>query len=279
MILKSFSKINLSLNINGKFKKNGLHKIQSYFCLIDIFDEIKIKENNNKKDTIKFKGRFIKHLSNKDNSITNTLKILRENNLISKYYSVSVKKNIPVFAGLGGGTSNSACIIKYLLKKKINKNLFKHLTKKIGSDLKLFFYKQGFLKNLETINAFPKKHKLYFLLVYPNIKCSTKYVYSKVNSFSSKIINNFRIINKKRRFIKSLINQNNRLQSIVEKKHPIIKNLILEIEQKKGCYFSRMTGSGSVCYGVFKSEKTAKVALNRIKLKYPKYWASFAKTI
>ena len=43
--------------------------------------------------------------------------------------------------------------------------------------------------------------------------------------------------------------------------------------------FSRMTGSGSVCYGVFKSEKTAKVALNRIKLKYPKYWASFAKTI
>ena len=87
------------------------------------------------------------------------------------------------------------------------------------------------------------------------------------------------MINKKRKFIKSLINQNNHLQSIVEKKYPIIKNLILEIEQKKGCYFSRMTGSGSVCYGVFKSEKTAKVALNRIKLKYPKYWASFAKTI
>ena len=49
MILKSFSKINLSLNINGKFKKNGLHKIQSYFCLIDIFDEIKIEENKNSK--------------------------------------------------------------------------------------------------------------------------------------------------------------------------------------------------------------------------------------
>ena len=48
---------------------------------------------------------------------------------------------------------------------------------------------------------------------------------------------------------------------------------------KKGCYFSRMTGSGSVCYGVFKSEKTAKAALNRIKLKHPKYWLSVAKTI
>ena len=48
---------------------------------------------------------------------------------------------------------------------------------------------------------------------------------------------------------------------------------------KKGCYFSRMTGSGSVCYGVFKSKKTAKAALNAIKLKHPKCWLSVAKTI
>jgi 4-diphosphocytidyl-2C-methyl-D-erythritol kinase len=40
-----------------------------------------------------------------------------------------------------------------------------------------------------------------------------------------------------------------------------------------------MTGSGSVCYGVFESEKTAKVALTRIKSKYPKFWFSVAKTI
>ena len=40
-----------------------------------------------------------------------------------------------------------------------------------------------------------------------------------------------------------------------------------------------MTGSGSACYGVFESEKVAKAALNGIKLKYPKYWSSVAKTI
>ena len=57
------------------------------------------------------------------------------------------------------------------------------------------------------------------------------------------------------------------------------RKMQVEIEKKKGCYFSRMTGSGSVCYGVFKSEKTAKAALNRIKLKYPRYWLSVAKTI
>jgi len=279
MLLKSFSKINLSLNINRKLKKNKLHDIQSYFCLIDLFDQIKIKKIKARKDKVKFKGQFSKYIQKTNNSIIDSLKILRERNLISDYYSVLVNKKIPVFSGMGGGTSNAFCLIKYLTRNKINKDLLSILDKKIGSDLKLFFYKQGFLKNLETINDFQRKYRLYFLLAYPNIKCSTKYVYSKVKKYTSKSKHNFSKINDKIKFIDFLINKNNDLQSIVENKYPIIKKLIIEIGEKKGCYFSRMTGSGSVCYGVFKSEKAAKAALNGIKLKHPKYWLLVAKTI
>ena len=279
MVLKSFSKINLSLNINRKLKENRLHDIQSYFCLINLFDQIKIKKIKGRKDVVKFKGKFSKYIKKTNNSIIDTLEILRERNLISDYYSVLVDKKIPVFSGMGGGTSNAVCLIKYLTRNKINKNLSSILDKKIGSDLKLFFYEQGFLKNLKTINDFRRKYRLYFLLVYPNIRCSTRYVYSKVKKYSSKSKYSFSKINDKSKFIDFLINKNNDLQSIVENKYPIIKKLIIEIEQKKGCYFSRMTGSGSVCYGVFKSEKTAKAALNGIKLKYPKCWLSVAKTI
>ena len=279
MLLKSFSKINLSLNINRKLKENKLHDIQSYFCLINLFDQIKIKKIKDRKDVVKFKGKFSKYINKRNNSIIDTLKILRERNIISDYYSVLVDKRIPVFSGMGGGTSNAVCLIKYFTRNKINKNLLSILDKKIGSDLKLFFYEQGFLKNLRTINNFRRKYKLYFLLVYPNVKCSTPYVYSKVKKYSSDLKYNFSKINDKSKFIKTLTKKNNDLQFIVEKKYPIIKKLIIEIGQKKGCYFSRMTGSGSVCYGVFKSQKTAKVALNGIKLKYPKYWASVAKTI
>ncbi len=190
-----------------------------------------------------------------------------------------IDKKIPVFSGMGGGTSNAICLIKYLARNKIDKNLSSILDKKIGSDSRLFFYEQGFLKNLKIINDFPRKYRLYFLLVYPNIRCSTRYVYSKVKKYSSKSKYNFSKINYKSKFIDFLINENNDLQSIVENKYPIIKKIIVEIGKKKGCYFSRMTGSGSVCYGVFKSEKTAKVALNEIKLKHPKCWMSVAKTI
>ena len=59
MVINSYSKINLSLNINSKLK-NGLHEIQSYFCLINLKDKINIRKIKKQKDTICFKGPFAK---------------------------------------------------------------------------------------------------------------------------------------------------------------------------------------------------------------------------
>ena len=71
----------------------------------------------------------------------------------------------------------------------------------------------------------------------------------------------------------------NDLQFVVENKHPFIKKLLKDIENEKGCCFSRMTGSGSVCYGLFNNQILAKKALNKLKYKYPKFWFSLAKTV
>ena len=281
MSLKSFSKINLSLSVSKKipYKKKYLHNIQSYFCMINLYDKIKIKKINSQEDKIKFHGKFAHQVNKKNNSVKNVLKILRRNKLISNYYSISINKNIPAFAGLGGGTSNAFYIAKHFTKGKINKKLSAILNQKIGSDFKLFFHKEGFLENIKNVRKLKNKYKLNFLLVYPNLRCSTKYVYSKVKEFSKKLKHNPNMRKNKRTFINELANKNNDLQLIVEKKFPIIKKLIFEISKKKGCYFSRMTGSGSLCYGIFNSDKTAKGALNKVKSKYPKYWISLAKTI
>ena len=184
MVLKSFSKINLSLNINSKLK-NGLHDIQSYYCLINLFDKIKIRKIDKKKDKVVFFGPFVKYIKKSNNSIINLLKLLRKLELISGYYSVKVIKNIPVFSGLGGGTSNAASVLKFLLKGKVSKKILEKVEKLIGSDLRLFFHKQGFLQNLRTIKTI-KKQKLFFLLSRPNIICSTKKIYSKVKKYSKK---------------------------------------------------------------------------------------------
>ena len=277
MILNSYAKINLTLKINSK-SNNDLHEIQSYFCLIDLVDQIKLKKVKAKKDSIIFKGPFAKLVNKSNNSILLLLNVLRNLRLISSYYSITVKKNIPVFAGLGGGTSNAAFILKYILKKKINISLLNKLQKKIGSDLKLFFYKQGFLKNLQSIIEI-KKQKMYFVLIKPSVKCSTKEIYSKVKNYSKKKTLNKNEINSKLKFIGHISKNCNELQSIVEKKYPIVKDLLKNIKNEKGCYFSRMTGSGSVCYGLFNSQINAKRALNNLKTKYPKFWSSLAKTV
>lgn len=277
MVLKSFSKINLSLNINSKLK-NGLHDIQSYYCLINLFDKIKIRKIDKKKDKVVFFGPFVKYIKKSNNSIINLLKLLRKLELISGYYSVNVIKNIPVFSGLGGGTSNAASVLKFLLKGKVSKNILEKVEKLIGSDLRLFFNKQGFLQNLRTIKTI-KKQKLFFLLSRPNIICSTKKIYSKVKKYSKKKKFNFQKMNNKKGFINYILEQNNELQSIVEEEYPSIKILLKDINTEKGCYFSRMSGSGSVCYGLFNNESNAKKALNKIKTKHPKFWFSIAKTV
>ncbi len=278
MLIKSYSKINLMLKVNSKHR-NGLHEIQSLYCWINLFDKIKINKIKKKEDKIIFKGPFTKQIKKKNNSVINLLKNLRKLGLISSYYSVKITKNIPVFSGLGGGTSNAAFLLKYLLKGKTNKNLLIKLEKIIGSDLKLFFKKQGFQKDLKTIINLKINQRLYFLLIKPKIKCSTKEVYSKVNKFSRREKFNKNTIKSSKEFIEYLSKNRNDLQFIVEKKYPIINRILTDISNENGCYFSRMTGSGSVCYGLFSNQLLAKKAIVKLKKEYPKFWISLAKTV
>tara|TARA_B100000902_G_C27208579_1_gene863047 strand:- start:20 stop:853 length:834 start_codon:yes stop_codon:yes gene_type:complete len=277
MVIKSYSKINLTLSVGHK--KKDLHEIQSYFCLIDLADKIKLKKIKAKKDKTILKGPFANLVNKSNNSILDILKFLRKLKIISDYYSVTVEKNIPVFAGLGGGTGNAAFIFKHIVKQKTNKSLLSRIEDKIGSDFKLFFYKQGFLSNSHLIIDLKKKQKMFFLLIQPDIKCSTKEIYSGVRNYSNKKAFEKKILTSKPNLISFLSESSNDLQSIVENKYPVVKELLINIKNEKGCYFSRITGSGSVCYGLFNNQINAKKALNNLKIKYPEFWSSVAKTV
>ncbi len=278
MVINSFSKINLTLLVNAK-QKNGYHNIQSYFCLINLKDKINVKKIKGKKDKIKFTGTFARLVNKKENSIKSILILMRNLNLTKSYYSISVEKKIPVFAGLGGGTSNAYTLMKHILRNKFSNKNLNIIEKKIGTDFNLFFHKTGFLKSLGSVVNFKMKQKLFFVLIQPPFKCSTKNIYSKVNNYSKKTTFIRKKIVKKKEFLNFLSQSRNDLQSVVEKKYPKIERILNNISIQKGCCFSRMTGSGSVCYGLFIDQNSAKKALNKLKYKYPKFWVSFAKTV
>ena len=276
--IKSHAKINLFLNILEKLPSK-LHNIQTASVLVDLCDEISIKRVNATKDKIIFKGKFRNYIDKKNNSIMKTIRILREKKIIKDFYKIIIKKNIPVFAGLGGGSSNAAYLIKYFYKKNLDKINLKIFKKAIGTDLLLFSKNQLFQKNLHQAITFRDKLDLYFVLVFPNIKCSTKKIYQifdKNNNISKKRYNN-RI--KKKDIIRSFYEEGNNLERVVEDKYPNITKILNFLGLQKGCYFSRITGSGSVCFGIFKAHKDADSALKQTKLKFPKYWCAITKTI
>ena len=279
-MIKSYSKINLFLKVLKK-NKNGLHNIQSSVMLLDLHDEINVKTINKDKDKITFLGRFNENINKNINSISKVLSLLRNQNLISskKKYKIVINKKIPVFAGLGGGTSNAASLIKYFLKNKPNNKLLTIFEKEIGSDFRLFFLNHSFQKSLKNIIKFKKKYAFYFVLTYPNIKCFTKEVYSKVKKFNLSLKIDPSKILSKGKYIEFIKNENNDLQEIVERKYKKIKKILDLIKLQKNCLFSRMTGSGSVCFGVFFNRKSAILGLRTIQKKLPNCWCVLTKSI
>ena len=134
-------------------------------------------------------------------------------------------------------------------------------------------------RNKNDILRLKKKFRLNLLIVYPNLICSTEKIYKKNKKKSFfKLQPSFNTINKKK-LINYLKNEHNDLEKTVVKIYPKVKKIIDYIKSQKGCYFSRITGSGSACIGIFSNMNNAIYAKKLIKLKYPKYWCVVSKTI
>ena len=282
--IKSYCKINLSLRVLKKLN-NGYHNIMSLITFCDLHDIILISKIGNLKDKISFSGKFKKGINKKKNTITKVLSLLRRNQLIeNKAFKINVQKNIPHGSGLGGGSSNAAYLLNYFNSKmrlKLNKKKIKKLASQIGFDVPI---------NLERRNTFltgkrgeilrlKQKFRLNLLIVYPNLICSTKKIYKRNKKISLSKLPSLFYIKDNKKLINLLKNENNDLEKAVVKIYPKVKKIIDYIKSQKGCYFSRITGSGSACIGIFSNMKNVIYAQKLIKLKYPKYWCVVSKTI
>ena len=282
--IKSFCKINLSLQVIKKLN-NGYHNIKSLITFCKLHDLISISNIQSLNDRISFSGKFKKGIDKKTNTVTKVLSLLRKKNYIkNQAFRINIQKNIPHGSGLGGGSSNAATLINYFnskMKLKLNKKKKKKIADQIGFDVAI---------NLERKNTFltgkkdeilrlDKKFGFNLLIVYPNLICSTKKIYEKNRKISLIKSQSFIYIKNKKKLISILKKENNDLEKVVIKIYPQVKKIIDLIKTQKGCYFSRITGSGSACIGIFSDMRNAVYAKKRIKLKYPKYWCVVSKTI
>ena len=282
--IKSYCKINLSLKVLKKLN-SGYHNIISLITFCDLHDVISISRIRNLKDEISFSGKFKKGINKKSNTITKVLNLLRSIKLLeNQAFKINVRKNIPHGSGLGGGSSNAADLLNYFnskMKLKLSKNKIKKLAGQIGFDVPVNLEKRNtFLTGKKgEILRLNQKFKLNLLIVYPNLICSTKKIYERNRKINLSKPQSIFYIKNNKKLINLLKNENNDLEKTVIKIYPKVKKIIDYIKSQKGCYFSRITGSGSACIGIFSNMKNAIYAQKLIKLKYPKYWSVVSKTI
>jgi len=278
--IKSYAKINLSLNIVGKLRSKKKHKIESLVSFVNLYDLIYLRPISLDRHKVYFSGRFSKGISSK-NTVSKLLQILDEKRLLNnKKFEIKIKKNIPQQSGMGGGSMNAACLINYFKKKKIiklnNKKLI-NISNLVGSDVMLGINpKNSILSSSGKLTKFKKRVGFHVLIVKPNFGCSTKLIYSKVRHYSKAKYNN-----PKQSFLskKNIINSSNALEKIVFKKYPELMKLKLFLIKLSNVIFVRMSGSGSSILAYFYSKKATENAKKEFKKKFNNYWCITSRTI
>ena len=268
----------MALNVTGK--SFSMHKIESIVSFLDLHDQIFIKKIRNKNHHIKFEGLFRRNIK-KDNTISKLFKILEKEKILQNLkFKVIVKKNIPSRAGLGGGSMNAACVLKFLIKKKfikISKKRVLKITSLIGSDVILGMYSKNLiLKSNKKIKEFSIKNPFHILIVKPNFGCSTGEIYSSIKKFKKP---KFHRPSKKMFEINFLKKTQNDLENVSFNKYPKIHRLKIFLEKLPKVELVRMTGSGSAVIAYFLSKKHCRDSEKKVKKQFRNYWCKISKTI
>ena len=264
MQIKSYAKINLTLDILGK-RSDGYHEMDTILQQISLHDIISLE---NMESEIKIECDA-KELENSSNLAFRAAEIMKEVFGISKGVKISISKKIPVGAGLSGGSSNAAAVMKGLNKLwniELKEEKLAELGKSLGMDVPFHIY-GGTCRGKErgdVIERLKPLEKYYLAIAYPGFGISTKEAYGSVvigkNMSSEKFAKNYNIEFMHNDFEKSIF-----------KKYPGL----IDIKTILGQH-SLLSGSGSCVFGLFSLKNEA---ISRLKLIEGKCKAYLAETI
>lgn len=275
MRIRSYGKINLFLNIIGR-RKDGYHDIETLIQRIDLFDEIEVNIDK------KFNGIEIEVIcdhknvpNNHENLCYKACKWFMEKYDLKGKVNIIIYKNIPVFGGLGGGTSNAAEIIKLLneiYELNISLETLSRESIILGADFPYSILGGSILCEGigEKLHKLPSLSNKYVVIVKPSFGFSTKDVYE---NFS---IENMKYNINKSDVIKALENRDfyevcKNISNTLEYSNVLGMNVIREIKEKFinfGASASSMSGSGSCVYGIFDDFNKARICYEKLKNEY-----------
>lgn len=279
LTIKTPSKINWSLSILKK-RTDGYHDIISLIQAIDLYDTLVFEES-----------KVIELVCNapikmENNLVYKAAKVLANYAGIKKGVKITIKKDIPIGAGLAGGSSDAAATLKVLNEFwniNLNSEELIQLGKSLGSDVTFFFHlpisivegKGEIIKPLEIKNSYN------LLLIKPPFSISTRWAYESFE-IKSQLTENYEKINNNIWQLYDLLCKGvldniylwNDLEKPVIRRYPEIDRLKKRL-LKAGAKVSLMSGSGSTVFGLFKSKEEALIASEG----FNGYWVRVVQTL
>ena len=275
MLLNSYAKINLYLKI-GKKLKSGYHNIQSVMHPVELHDNISFEKLN--EDLIIVQSNN-PDLESKENLAYKAASLLKDTFKVKEGVRITIEKNIPMSAGLGGGSSNAANTLVMLNKMwnlGISQKKLISFGVEIGSDVPFFIGgKTALVEGIgNRIKPLRKSLSINLVLVNPGIKVSTSRAYKQFDKNKDKLKPNKKNINElikainKKDVKKISENMYNDFDAVIGKKYSIIKDIKTNL-RKFNALNSLVSGSGPTVIGLFESIYPAREAYFKLKDLYP----------
>ena len=250
-------KINLGLNVVER-RPDGYHNLQTIFYPVPLYDELTIRE----KDSLIMDGEDTLTLGGNplegevwDNLVLRAVRLLRQEGFPIPPLNIDLRKVIPSGAGLGGGSSDAACMVTSLTRLyglPLSEEQMERLVSKLGADCPFFvnprpLYAEG-IGDVFTPIALDLSG-WYLMLVKPEVHVSTREAYAGVHphqpayslldvvkqpvgAWASRMVNDF--------------------EESIFFNHPLLSEIKEEL-YRQGAAYASMSGSGSTIFGLFRS--------------------------
>jgi 4-diphosphocytidyl-2-C-methyl-D-erythritol kinase len=279
------AKINLFLKLTGK-RDDGYHELESLFAFLDLADGLEIKKSD--QFELKISGEFAPLLDWQKNLFTEILDFFATKFGITKNLQIKIQKNIPIAAGLGGGSSDAAFFMKALneiFALSLSKKDLQEISLNFGSDIAFFFENQASIieGRGEIIENFPQFAPIPALLINPKITLSTKEIFARFavmlsqskHNFSAKIGSAMLL---KKDVFDLIKNFPNDLEKPAITTLPLISKILTELKNS-GAEIAKMSGSGASCFGIFPDEKKLEAAKENFAKNFPEFFVKKVKIL
>jgi 4-diphosphocytidyl-2-C-methyl-D-erythritol kinase len=273
LALQARAKINLSLDVTGR-RDNGYHDVRMIMQSIDLYDEIEISRTGSdpRQKKIVLVSETGDLPDNEDNLIYKAARLIMEEYDINEGVGISYKKNIPIAAGMAGGSSDAAAVLKginILFDLSLSTDALCEMGVKIGADVPYCIMggtalSEGIGEILTPLRAMPE---CFILVAKPDIRVSTACVYTAFDNLKEKVhpdVDAMTVAIEEGSLNKVAELLGNSLEGVTGQEYPVISK-IEELMLCNGALGAVMSGSGPTVFGLFNKKEEAAGAGSVIK--------------